>query len=137
MIEKEIEKVYKSCESFDPYIISKNKRIDILKYPLDLETCGLSVRNNRYSTIIINDNIDENLQEFTLCHELGHSVLHKNINTPFMRTTGAPSSVSKIESEAHQFAFKLLRFHYEELQYMTKEDILNYYSLPLWMERFL
>ncbi|MHA3226111.1 ImmA/IrrE family metallo-endopeptidase [Globicatella sulfidifaciens] len=137
MIEEQLDKIYKLNESYDPYMIAKRNDIDILNYPMDENTFGLTVRNNRCSTILLNDYIHENLKEFVLCHELGHSFMHKYVSTPFMRSTGAPSRILKIESEAHKFAFALLKRNYEELDYMTKEQIINYFQLPSWMERYI
>lgn len=137
MIYKQLDKLFTIHETYNPYKIAKERKIDIIEMPLGEETYGLTVRNNRFSTFIIDDSIHENTKEFVLCHELGHSVLHKQANTPFMRSVGAPSQILKMEAEANTFAFELLRRHYDELNYMTPEQIVEYFELPNYMKNYI
>ncbi|MFK8243887.1 MULTISPECIES: ImmA/IrrE family metallo-endopeptidase [unclassified Facklamia] len=136
-IEKAVEKAFKLAESYEPYKIAKNNDVDILDIPLDFDTFGMTIRNHRHSSIILNSLIHENLREFVLCHELGHIFLHKQASTPFMRSVGAPSQVLKIEAEANRFAFELLRNQYEELDFMTKDQIVDYFQLPKYMKDYI
>lgn len=136
-VSDEIKKLYRAHATYDARRIAKERKIDILTVPLDDLTCGLTVRNNRYSTIILNETIAENLQEYTLCHELGHCIMHKQASTPFMRTVGTSAQISKMEAEAHRFAFALLKHQHEELTDMSKESVLNYYGLDGWMSDYL
>lgn len=39
----------------------------------------------RIKMIHINDHLDETLQRFTCAHELGHALLHHDINTTFLK----------------------------------------------------
>lgn len=138
MIAKKLQQIFKASGSYNPYTIAKSYNINIIELPLDkANTYGLTVCNNRKTTIILNDNMDNNLKEFVLCHELGHVFLHGNISTPFMRNIGSPTQVIKIEAEAHRFAFLLLKHQHDELKYMTKENIVKYFKLESWMTRFI
>lgn len=137
MIEEKLNYIYKLNETYDPYRIANNSEINIIHIPLDSETYGLTIRNNRSSTIILNSTVDENLSEFVLCHELGHSFLHQSASTPFMRNFGAPSQIYKLEAEANRFAFRLLKHHYEELEYMSKDQIVSYFQLPKYFTHYI
>ncbi|MNB78605.1 Metallopeptidase ImmA [compost metagenome] len=57
--------------------------------------------------IHINNAASEQDQRFTCAHELGHVILHPNVNTPFLRRQTL-YSVDRIEREANQFAVELL-----------------------------
>lgn len=133
----EVDKLYRAHATYDARRIAKDKKIDILVMPLDSDTCGLTVRNSRFNTIILNELIEENLQEYTLCHELGHCVLHKQASTPFMRSVSVSSSIMRLEAEAHCFAFELLNRQYAELSLMSKEAIAEYFGLPHHFVRFM
>lgn len=133
----EIDKLYRAHATYDARRIAKDRKIDILVTPLDSETCGLTVRNNRFSTIILNECIEENLRDYTLCHELGHCILHRQASTPFMRSVSTSSTIMRMEAEAHRFAFKLLNRQYTELSHMSKESIVEYFGLPYHFIRFM
>lgn len=65
--------------------------------------------NQKFRTkmIHINYNLDHHMQAFTCAHELAHSILHPNVNTPFLRSnTGL--SINKYEIEANTFAVEFL-----------------------------
>ena len=47
------------------------------------------------------------MQTFTCAHELGHSILHPNANTPFLRSNTF-LLVDKMEIESNKFALELL-----------------------------
>ncbi len=68
---------------------------------------GFHVRHLRCSIIHINESATEKEQLFTCAHELGHAVLHPNVNTPFLKSY-TYFSTEKIELEANMFAIELL-----------------------------
>lgn len=137
MIYDTLDKLFTIHETYNPYKIAKERNIDIIEMPLGEQTYGMTVNNNRFSTFLIDNDIHENTKEFVVCHELAHNILHRHASTPFMREVGAPSQILKMEAEANTFAFELLRRHYEELIYMTPEQIIDYYHLPNYMQQFI
>ena len=76
---------------------------------------------------------DETLQRFTCAHELGHSLLHHDINTTFLKSKTL-FSTSKIEREANTFAVELLMpdtYLYElEDTNLTIYDAAKMYGVP-------
>ena len=137
MISKKIKQLYSSNNTYNVTKIINNKQIGILYIDLDIECCGITVSNHRNKTIIINSNIHPNLQEFTLAHELGHCVLHNQLSTPFMRKTCSYSAISKLEAEAHRFAFEILSKQYPEILSMTPMQVTDYFKLPSYMTVFM
>lgn len=61
----------------------------------------------RQKFIHVNQDLTEQMESFTIAHELGHAILHPKSNTPFLRISTF-LSVSKLEIEANRFAINLL-----------------------------
>lgn len=80
----------------------------------------------RMKQIHINCNLDQQMRLFTCAHELGHSILHPNASTPFLRSNTL-LSVDKLEIEANEFATLLL---------IPDEIITEYRELNLTAEQF-
>ena len=90
----------------------------IRRAPLDDELSGVIFIRDNIPIIGINAIHHPNRQRFTLAHELGHLVLHKNFitnmvhvdkNFPFLlRDSKAATGTDRIEIEANQFAAELL-----------------------------
>lgn len=70
-------------------------------------TLGYFSTYKRIKIIHINQELTEVEQQFVCAHELGHSILHPAINTPFLKKNTL-LSISKIEREANEFAVELL-----------------------------
>lgn len=71
------------------------------------DTLGYFNTYKRIKIIHINQELNESEQQFVCAHELGHSILHPEVNTPFLRKNTL-FSISKIEREANEFAVELL-----------------------------
>ena len=89
-----------------PFQISERKNIPVIKEPLGT-IFGYTHTYKRIPIIHINIDLDRPMQRFVCAHELGHVVLHPNVNTPFMRAHTL-FSIDKIEKEANTFAVELL-----------------------------
>lgn len=101
-----VQKLSMRFSSYDPFYIAKQMGIRILYHPLGA-TLGYCTTSRRSRFIILNQNCPEELLPFVCAHELGHSILHKGINTPFLKKNTL-FSVDKIEMEANTFAVELL-----------------------------
>ena len=96
-----VEQLCKKHGTRSPFEIARQRRILIQYEPFG------TVRgyyNTAYKQKIIHINSDlDGDQQFLVCaHELGHSVLHPNANTPFFKAHTL-FSVSKMETEANRF----------------------------------
>ncbi|MBS6382501.1 MAG: ImmA/IrrE family metallo-endopeptidase [Veillonella dispar] len=58
-------------------------------------------------SIHLNASIPDDMLPFVCANELGHTILHPNINTPFLRKHTL-FSIDKIERQANAFAVELL-----------------------------
>lgn len=61
----------------------------------------------RIRTIHINQNAPIHLHAFICAHELGHAIMHHDINVPFLRANTFYST-DKLERQANAFAVELL-----------------------------
>lgn len=94
---------YHTC---DPFKIARNRHIKILYAPLG-KVIGFHSYSLRLHVIHLNQELDEPMLQFVCAHELGHTILHPDINTAFM-THRTFFSASKLEREANTFAVELL-----------------------------
>lgn len=133
-----IEKLKQKYGTNDPFKIAEKRGITILYGYFGEEVYGFYTKNHRCKFIHLNVELPYQKMLFVCGHELSHAIFHPNDNTAQM-TADSFSSTSKIEAQANCGATHLLidGSHLNELYYPTKLDILNYYGLPLEMERFL
>lgn len=96
----------KEYKTNDPFRIAAQRNIHILYEPLG-NTMGYFSQDFRISFIHINQDLSEEEQIFVCGHELGHSIMHQHINTPFLKRHTL-FSVDKIERQANIFAVELL-----------------------------
>lgn len=105
------------------------KKMGIVVRFVDLgSVLGFHVRHLRCSIIHINESATEEEQLFTCAHELGHAVLHPNVNTPFLKSYSYLST-QKIELEANMFAIELL-FTKDNINSVTLNEVTEQYGIP-------
>ncbi len=90
----------------DPFKIAVRRNIIVQCRPLK-GILGYHQTYRRISFITIHNDLDEPERRFVCAHELGHSILHPKVNTPFLRRNTL-LSVDRIEREANEFAVELL-----------------------------
>ena len=90
----------------NPFMIARERNIGILYEPMKT-TLGFYVRYRRFQHIILNDDLSEGMQRFVCAHELGHSILHADLNVPKL-TRYTMFSRDKFERQANTFAVELL-----------------------------
>lgn len=119
----------------DPFQLARALKILVLFYELG-QTYGYYHSYKRVKMIVINCDLDEWLKRYVCAHELGHAVLHPDINTGFLKKhTLFP--IGRFEREANEFAINLLLYGEKLEDYETKYDILRANGIPYEMERFL
>ncbi len=105
-IKRTVEKLMRKYNTNDPFKLAEKLNI-IVKYDDLGNTWGYFITYKRIKIIHINNNLEEWLQRYTCAHELGHSILHKGVPTPFLKKHTL-FSVDKIERQANTFAVELL-----------------------------
>ncbi len=101
-----VKKLMERHQTNNPFIIADNLEIIILNHPMK-NTLGFFSKYKRSKFIHLSNNLPDKLQTFVCAHELGHAILHPNVNTPFLKRHTL-FSTSKIEHQANTFAVELL-----------------------------
>lgn len=92
------------------------------------DSLGYFSKFNRTIIIHLNESLSYEKQLTTCAHELGHAILHSNINTAFLKAnTYFPTS--KTEMEANEFMMELL-FNQGGDQVVTISEATEQYGIP-------
>jgi Zn-dependent peptidase ImmA (M78 family) len=102
-----VRKLVQACGTSDPFQIAEMKHITVLYEHLGKSTWGYYSCVNRIPIIHLQQGMARSETSFTCAHELGHHILHPQINTPFLRANTL-LSIDRIEREANEFAVELL-----------------------------
>lgn len=140
----EAKKIWKqyvgSLKKTDPDTIAQDLGLKVLYDDLDNDISGVLVVRDASPVIFINKNHHKHRQRFTICHELGHYLLHKpqgvHVDKDFVIAfRDAYSSSGEIveEIDANQFAAELLMpkeaielfFKKEKISIVTDQVIEN------------
>ena len=121
------EGICKKYNSRDPFEIAERRNIIVLYEPLGSIRCYYS-KSLRQVFIHINQELNRQQALFTCGHELAHSILHPNTNTPFLRASTF-FSVNKLEVQANQFSISMI-YSDDELQPFLERSI---YDVALYM----
>lgn len=130
MIKKTVQALCDKHGTRDPYRLAESLGIQVLYH--DLGTVrGYYFMAHRVKLICLHNNLPEYVERFVLAHEVGHSVLHPNSNTPFLQTTFL--SVDKMEIEANKFASELIIPDRDLLEYRdyTIGQLAGVYGMPV------
>lgn len=87
------------------------REFKIIRYPLgEKADLGLTIKKDDDVIIFTNSSVRLSREIFTLAHEIGHTVLHMNVDMPFIddTTTMTDGSADVMEQEANYFAACLL-----------------------------
>ena len=123
-IREVIEKLIKEVGSRCPFEIAKHLGIIVIHQPTgDLD--GMWIYRNRIKAILLNDNLSYNRQCLVCAHELGHAIMHHDINSSFIRAY-THLSTDGYEVEANLFAIELL-FNSGEMS--SFDELVNDYEL--------
>lgn len=126
-IQEQVNKLIKKYNTNDPFEIAQAKGV-VVRF-VDLGSVfGLHTRHFRTSIIHINESITEKQQLFTCAHELGHAMLHPDVNTTFLKANTLYST-DRLEVEANNFAVKLL-FNQEIADSITMQEAIEHYGIP-------
>lgn len=120
------------CHKFNtanPYKLADDLGIQIYYY--DLGTIrGYYYKAFNIKQIFLHNGLAEHIEKFVLAHEIGHSVMHPNCNTPFLQSTFY--SVNKLEIQANKFAAELIIQDIDLMEHWdyTIAQLAVFYGLP-------
>lgn len=106
MRKKIAEKLIRKFNTNCPFQIARELGV-VIQFERLKDTLGYFNTYKRIKMIHINQELSDADQQFACAHELGHSLLHPEVNTPFLKKNTL-FSISKIEREANEFAVELL-----------------------------
>ena len=128
-------KICKQYGSRDPFEIAVQRDIIVLYEPLG-SIRGYYSKSLHQKFIHINQDLRRKQALFTCGHELGHSILHPNTNTPFLRASTF-FSVNKLEVQANQFSISMIYSDEELSDFLNRSicDAALYMGVPVnWAE---
>jgi Zn-dependent peptidase ImmA (M78 family) len=105
-IKRIVKELIKKHNTNDPFHLCECLDI-VLKFENLGSLLGYCDSHYRIRTIHINQNVPSTLQRFICAHELGHAILHHDINIPFLRAH-TYYCTDKVEIQANMFAVELL-----------------------------
>ena len=126
-IKKKVGQLVKKYGSNNPFKIAESMGIVVRFVPLG-KILGFHARKSRVSIIHINEASSIEKQSFICAHELGHAVLHPDVNTPFLKENTLFSR-EKIEQEANEFAIELM-LSKEVASPITMHEATKVYGIP-------
>lgn len=126
-IKKRVGQLVKKYNTNDPIILAEKLGIKV-EYELLGTILGYYSKSHRIKVIHINESISLEKQIFTCSHELGHAVLHPDVNTPFLKANTL-FNTDKIEQEANEFAIELM-LSKDVASPITLDDAIEVYGIP-------
>lgn len=105
-IKQAVDKLCKRYGSNDPFILASCLNTVVLFEQLGTVR-GYYSCSYRQKVIHINSEVNREQQTIICAHELGHSILHPDLSTPFLRSNTL-FSVDKLELQANKFMVQLL-----------------------------
>src|SRR5581483_8605180 len=115
--------------------ITKKMGVGLISYDMGEEVSGMLVLQNGNGTIGYNSKHSKNRQRFTIAHELGHFVLHRDKENLFVdkdflvkyrSSKSYNSDEIRLEQQANAFAAALLMPKQFIMNYLTSEKYKNY-----------
>lgn len=123
----EANKIMEKYDTCDPYKLARKSGCIVLY--ADLGPVNHAQRDyfKRINIITLNTRSDNNLQKYSLAHELGHVVLHRGFSTAFFRQTSGCKMINWAEKDANEFAMQIMlaQFSSEDRSHMTNYELLE------------
>lgn len=106
-IKERVSIIIKKAKTDDVFELVDYFNIQTIDIDLGSSTLGMYKCIKRNKFIFLNTNLEYNQRKFVLAHELGHAILHSNLNCFFLEKKTLHLK-SKFEIEANKFAVELL-----------------------------
>lgn len=127
-IKKKVGQLVRKYNTNNPFELARVLGIEVVFERLG-DSLGYFSRFNRTVIIHINESLPYERQLTTCAHELGHAVLHYDLNSAFLKmNTYYPTS--KIEQEANEFMLELLFNQKESSEVITIKEATESYGIP-------
>jgi len=97
----------KKYKTNDPFVLKDYLKIKTYKWDFPEDTKGLYLYDKRQKFIFLNQSDCYDEQKITCGHEIGHSVIHTNVNYIFMKSHTL-FNMNRFEKEANIFCVEFL-----------------------------
>ena len=97
----------KTWGSRDPFFVAECLKIPVISACMGDEVRGFFVNHENHPVIVINSFLDDQTKRAVCAHELGHALLHPELDIAFLSSLIVDSS-GKFERQAWVFASELL-----------------------------
>lgn len=124
-IKKKVDQLVKKYGTRNPFELTKALGIEVVFEPLG-DSYGYFSRFNRTIIIHINELLPYKKQVATCAHEIGHVILHPELNSAFLKAN-TYYLTNKIEQEANEFMLELL-FNQEREEIITIHEVTELYG---------
>jgi len=131
-VEEIVLRLMKKYNTNDPFKLAKKLNIVIVYHELG-KVYGYYRSYKRTKIIHINNNLSIEEQIVVCAHELGHAILHPDVDTAFYKKHTF-FATEKIELEANSFAAHLLipdESLFDSYEQMTFNDIASLHRVPV------
>lgn len=129
-----VNKLVKRYNTSCPFELCQHLGIKVNISPLPKSILGLYTNVLSIYFIYLNDELDKKMMDIICAHELGHYVLHRNVNSIFL-SKNTLLLTSKLERDADIFAANLLIddsiFTNKFDDVITLESISNISEIPI------
>ncbi len=132
-IKNEVNKLVEKYNTRDPFELCSALNIPVAKFDLGPDTNGVYCNEDGKKLIGLNISLEPEEQPITCSHEVGHAVLHPEMNCYFIKNHTF-FDTNKIEKAANLFAAHLL-IPDEALCFTDKTvyELAEELKVPLWL----
>lgn len=128
IILRKLRRLIRRYGTSDPFAIAKARHIEVVFEPLG-SLMGYHYFERRCHVIVINSDLDDATARYVCAHELGHAILHPDINVSFSIPGTCPKT-AHYEWEADTFAVKLLSYGLELYDGITAQQAAALCGIP-------
>lgn len=139
-IKRKINKLLEVYETNEPTELCDHLGVHITyEFLGEQDLLGYYINSGNYKFIVVHDQLDYYDQRVVIAHELGHALLHPELNTSFLKNNTFQST-DKYEYQANVFASNLLLpdgFEKDvEFEGLTVEQIAEVVAIPVALVKF-
>lgn len=136
-IRKIVKRIVKRYNTNNPFEICKILGVYVRYYDMPTSFLGCQIKIYKTSNITLNLKNDSFINQYTLCHELGHHVLRHDINVNGMLNTFEKRYIADgIEFEANCFMVELLGC-VTNVDFCTEDEYLTACGIPFWARKYV
>lgn len=136
-IRKIARKIYKRYNTTNPFELCDILGVYIDYYDMPTSFLGYQVKIYKTSNVTLNLKNDSFINQYTLCHELGHHVLRHEVNVNGLLSTFSKRYIADgIEFEANCFMVELLGCN-SDVEFNTEDEYLTACGIPFWARKYV